>query len=312
MSTARGDRWFRGSWIVALVIAVSAMTWQILYPHEAPVLTWQAALLLAWLALASWLIVWGRQVTAAFEWQGTVLCGRAGPWHGLAERILSARSLLGALPLIVGADAAVILAGGSSAVLAFRLMLATATFYYAATGFRGCLLAAQCVAALASAADAQGRLNYFHPDRLAGLAFARDFADRISIFMLSGAAALPMAVLASTQAPSAQPTGIAARVLIGTICAAWGIIALAASLRGRIAIAAAVDRLRLPVMNDIAEARRRLVDDSAPSRELELWAAREKAVLAIHTGVFTEMGGWRDLFAAGAGGLAVWRIIASG
>lgn len=312
MNSTREDRWFRGSWIVALAIAAGATIWQILHLGVPPILTWQAALLLAWLALASWLIEWGKRVTAAFEREATILCGRDGPWYGLAERILSARSLLAALPLIAGANAAVLLAGGTPAVLAFRLALATATFYYAASGFRGCLLAAQCVGSVAAAADSQRRLNYFHPDRLAGLAFARDFADRVSIFMLSGAAALPMAVLAGADADGTRPAGVAARLLIGTICAAWGILSLASSLRGRIAIAAAVDRVRFPIMNDVAEARRRLSDGAASPREQELWTAREAAVLAIHTGVFTELGGWRDLFAAGAGALAVWRLMTPG
>jgi hypothetical protein len=307
--------WTRRSGFVATIcltaVCTVAATDSRQFDQLLPIL-WPLLLVITWLFLASFLISWAERVNERFFLHAVEFCGFSRedvPVHYAAVGLRSSRLLVVLVPFVtVGLVVSLLVPVPWIWKLTDALVVGSC-FYYASFGLWGSYAASEAVSRLAEKALARKRLNVFHSDCLAGLGFAKAYADKASLFVLSGVAAFPMAVALAHQAMSdRQNRGKIIALLVACAIGVWAIFAILASLRGRYAIAGTIELFRAPLFDEIAQEKQRLIDAKADAEQFRLIEIREKALERINTNIFVGLGGWRDFYSLGAGALAVWRI----
>lgn len=307
--------WSRFSYVLGVlcVLCLAYALWRgPKKPFEYLPTLWQPLLVVFWLFSASFLIAWAERTATQFEEQALVLCRdrfNGEIWGRQVWWLRSPRIVAVTLPLVgIGFFVTYLLDMPWQWKL-FRILVVCSCFYYASFGLWGSLVVYKSVSSFAQCVSSLGRLNLFHSDQLGGLGFAKDYADKGSIFVLSGVAVFPLGIVLAREAFSKETV---VGYLIGSLAVlaiiAWTISTLLASLWGRQAISGIIERFRTPLLNQIAIEKKSLVESGNDSdlRRLEL---REKAALSLKTGIFTGMGGWKDLFTVAASIAAVWQIL---
>ncbi len=305
-----------GSWILALISALLLALAVYLDPERiqdhVPAL-WPPALMIAWLVAGSWLISKAHCLASKYQEHAAAMMGERGGdaiWEHQTAVMRSPRSLRISIPFATLGLVIVLL---TDTAWYWRVSWASAvgaTFYYAGHGMWGACVVCRGVASFARDALSGNKLNVFHADHLGGLGFAVKYADIATLFMLTGATALPMAVmLGRTSMAMRTSLGYILSSLVGLAILLWGMFAFSACLVGRWAIASAIADYRDPLLSEIAIKKREIIESGKNLKQLEILNIQEEAASHLKTGVITGAGAWKDLFNLAAVGMTLFEYV---
>jgi hypothetical protein len=303
-----GSLW-SGSWMFA-VLAVLMMMLALAETPEPRLQQlnerWHLTLLVLWLAIGSHLIRWAYGKAEEFKRQVLVLAAvpSAVPSAPALKRVVadheldvrSRRVIRLQAPFVFGGLALVALVDAPWCWRLSWVVTVGATLYYGAFGLWGAWVATHTVSEVAMEACRTERMRLFHADRLAGLGFAVKYADVATILLLTGATALPLAMYLGQQCVRmGSAMGSALGLLAAALTAVWVIFTLVSGLRGRCAVARAIEQFRTPLLNELADRKRTLIEQKGDKADFDLLDLREKAAVRLRSGVFSGVGGWKDL-----------------
>jgi hypothetical protein len=302
-----------GSWILSLVSALLLALAVYLDPERIqghlPAL-WSPALMLVWLMAGSWLISKAHCVASKYQEHAVTMIGERGGgaiWEHQTAWMRSRRSLWISIPF---ATLGLMIALLTDTAWYWRVSWAStvcATFYYAGHGMWGACVVCRGVASFARDALKGDKLNVFHADHLAGLGFAVKYADIATMFMFTGATALPMGImLASKSMAMGTALGSVLSGLVALAILLWGVFAFSACLVGRSAIASAIVEYRDPLLCAIAIKKKEIIESGKNLKQLEILNIEEEAASHLRAGVITGAGAWKDLFNLVAVALALF------
>ncbi len=305
-----------GSWIFSLVSILSLALAVYLDPgkieEHLPAL-WPPTLMILWLLVGSWLISKAHYVASKYQEQAVIMIGKRGGcaiWEHQTAWMRSRRALWLSIPFATMGLMITVLIDAAWYWNVSWAFVVCSTFYYAGHGMWGSWVVTRGVALFARDALRENKLNIFHADHIAGLGFAEKYADVATMFMLSGATALPMGImLGSKSMAMGTPLGYVLSALVALAILGWGAFALLASLLGRSAIASAIIQHRDPLLSEIANKKKEIIKSGENMKQLEALNIQEEAASHLKTGIYTGAGAWKDLFNVGAVGLALFDYI---
>lgn len=190
------------------------------------------------------------------------------------------------------------------------IAVVTAAFYYAGMAFYAAQKATENARRVADDLACYAVNRRHGPDELCGLGFVRRLADDVSLLVLSGACAMPLAVLVlryQWAALAGESQGGDIRIVrgIGMLAAvgcvgSWAYFALTPTIRVRHRLQHHLRRTKHRAVEDLL---RRLAE---PSNEPERAAVMEELTRwrAIRTDLFFSLNAYRDALFAGASVLA--------
>jgi len=305
-----------GSWIFSLVSTVSFVLAVHLDPEKVEKhlsMLWPPVLMILWLLVGSRLISKAHSVASKYQEQAITLMGRKGGfaiWEHQTTWMRARRALWLSIPFATMGLTITLLINTAWYWNVSWALVVCPTFYYAGYGMWGSWVVTRGVASLSQDALKENKLNVFHADHLAGLGFVEKYADVATMFMLSGATALPMGVMLGEKSMAMRtPLGYALSALVALAILAWGVFALSASLLGRSAIVAAIIQHRDPLLSEIANKKKEIIRSGENMKQLEALDIQEEAASHLRTGVFTGAGAWKDLFNVVAVGFALFDYV---
>ena len=274
---------------------------------------WQPLLMALWLAAASGLIAKAHTRAQKFADRAkSMLRGRHDfPLLEYHVSWLVARQAV--ISGIVFATLGLIIVLLIDAAWYWRLawaFLICATYYFAGFGLWGAWIVTRTVRQLPHELLTKDQLNIYHADHFGGLRFAVGYVDWATLFMLTGATALPMAILFAGKSLAANSlVGLLATFLIALAILIWAAFSLMSSVGGRIALDSTLSSYRDDLLDKIAEQKRKLIEEQRNSAELETLNAKQEAAVHIRTGLFRRAGAWKDLFSLTASAIALIEVI---